>query len=89
MPGTDQELQRGIERVDHLHVARQGGRVGDRAERGVDIACLDGRDRHARVVDPEGSQLVSSWRSPVIGGGLWCSVAGEMAFSSCSVTAGW
>jgi hypothetical protein len=42
VPGADEEFQRGVERVDHVYVARQCGRVGDGAERGVDVAGLEG-----------------------------------------------
>ncbi|CAM5621535.1 hypothetical protein SALBM311S_04866 [Streptomyces alboniger] len=54
--------------MDHPHVARQCGRVGDRAERGVDIACLHGGNRHVRVVDLEGHHVEVGFgmRPPIV-----------------------
>ena len=68
MPRADKEFQRGVERVDHAHVARQRGRIGDRAERGVDIACFDGGDHHAWVVDLEGHHVEVGFgmRPPIV-----------------------
>ncbi len=57
MSRADEKFQRGVERVDHLDLGRQCGRIGDGTERGVDIACFDGGDRHTRVVDPEGHHV--------------------------------
>lgn len=67
MSRADEELQRGVERVDHPYVLRQCVRPGDRTERGVDIARRDGGGRHTRVVDPEGHhvQVGSRARPPV------------------------
>lgn len=68
MSRADEKLQRGVERVDQLHAGRQSGRVGDAAERGVDIACFDGGDRHAWVVDSEGHHVEIGFgmRPPII-----------------------
>ncbi len=68
MSRADEQFQRGVERVDHLYVGRQRGRVGDGTERGVDLARRDGCDGHTRVADPEGHdvEVRSGMRSPVL-----------------------
>ena len=43
IPGADEEFQRRVERVDHPYVGRQGGRVGDGAERAAVTDRGDGR----------------------------------------------
>jgi hypothetical protein len=61
MSGCDKQFQRRIERMDHLRITGQHGRVGDRAERrALTKRCLDGGDRRARVVGPGGLTRVES-----------------------------
>lgn len=43
--------------MNHAHVGRQCVQGSDGTERGVDIACFDGGDRRAGVVDPEGHHV--------------------------------